>query len=189
VRRSLAVLAGALVLAGCPIPQAVPDYPAGTITPPRILTESLTIQEPIVFVPAGCSSVEPGPGYDLGARLFDSDNIEQVQARWFVNYPDREDYFIQTTIPADPDTFERTVPIFRFHPYGFAPPGQVGPEPHNVAGTIRVVELLVSNRFWDPPQDAPIPFRSPAPNFETQLQRWTFLLVVAGDGDPSCPPP
>jgi hypothetical protein len=187
VRRVLPALAGALVLAGCPIPQAVPDYPAGTITPPRILTDSLTIPEPIVFVPAGCASTEPGPGYDLGARLFDSDNIEQVQARWFVNYPDREDPVIESPIPGDPDAFERTVPSFRFHPYRYAPPQGGGPPPHAVPDTIRVVELLVSNRFFSPPMDAPLPWRSPAPNFETQQQRWTFLLVASGPSDPGCP--
>jgi hypothetical protein len=184
VRIALPALAGALVLAGCPIPQAVPDYPAGTITPPRILTESLTIPEALVFVPANCTSVTPGPGYDLGARLFDSDNIEQVQARWFVNYPDHEDPVIDESIPADPDTFERTVQTFRFHPYAYAPPQLGGSPPHQELGSIRVVELLVSNRFVDP--DGP-PWRSPAPNFETQLQRWTFMLVPKGDEDPACP--
>jgi hypothetical protein len=188
VKITLPALAGALVLAGCPIPQAVPDYPAGTITPPRILTESLTIQEPIVFVPAGCSSTEPGPGYDLGARLFDSNNIEQVEARWFVNYPDMTFPVTDPEIPADPDSFERTVPTFRFHPYEFAPPFGTGlpgdMKPFTEPETIRVVELLVSNRFLEP--DGP-DYRSPAPNFETQLQRWTFMLVAKGDEDPACP--
>jgi hypothetical protein len=187
LKRALPALAGALLLAGCPIPQAVPDYPAGTITPPRILTESVTNPEPIVFVPDGCSSTDPGPGYDLGARLFDSDNIELVQARWFVNYPDREDPVIDIPIPADPDTFERVVPTFRFHPYRYPPPQEGGSAPFNAAGKIRVVELLVSNGFASPPQTAPVPWRSPAPNFEVQLQRWTFLLEASGPNDPDCP--
>lgn len=191
MRRAAAAIAGALLLAGCPLPQPLPDYPPGAITPPRILVESLTIKDPIVFVPAGCSSTEPGPGYDLGARLFDTNNIEQVQARWFVNYPDRLDPVIDAAVPPDGDplVFERTVPPFRFHPYAFAPPQGGGVRPFNAIGSVRVVEILVSNAFFDPPTSAPIPWRSPAANFETQLQRWTFLLVTSDPDADGCPPP
>jgi hypothetical protein len=184
LRRAAASLAGALLLAGCPIPQPLPDYPPGTITPPRILTESLTIQESIIFVPAECTSTVPGPAYTLGARLFDSNNIEQVQARWFVNYPDRVDPVVEASVPpdGDPTVFGREVEPYVFHPYEFAPPQGGGARPFNTPGTIRVVELLVSNAFFDPPGNAPVAWRSPAPNFETQLQRWTFLLVDGSNG-------
>lgn len=194
MRRALAAVAGALLLAGCPIPQPLPDYPAGTIPPPRILTESLTIPEPVIFVPAECTSTAPGPAYTLGARLFDSNNIEQIQARWFVNYPDGgADPHIEAQVPpdGDPTVFARTVEPFVFHPYAFAPPRGGGAPPFNAPNTVRVVELLVSNAFFDPPNEAPIAFRSPAPNFETQLQRWTFVLVDGANGggpaNPACP--
>ncbi len=39
--RTIAAALAALGLAGCPIPQPLPDYPAGTITPPRILVDEL----------------------------------------------------------------------------------------------------------------------------------------------------
>jgi hypothetical protein len=35
IRRALTLFAAA-ALAGCPLPQPLPDYPPGTITPPRI---------------------------------------------------------------------------------------------------------------------------------------------------------
>jgi hypothetical protein len=190
MRRIVAAAAGALLLAGCPIPQPLPDYPPGTITPPRILTESLTIQDPVIFVPANCTSTEPGPAYLLGARLFDSNNIEQVQARWFVNWPDGGgDPFIEASVPPDEDStvFVRTVEPFLFHPYAFAPPAAGGGKPFNAPSTVRVVELLVSNAFFVPADEAPVPFRSPAANFETQLQRWTFLLTSDGPAHPDCP--
>jgi hypothetical protein len=190
VRRAALAVAGALLLAGCPIPQPLPDYPPGTITPPRILTESLTVQDPIVFVPAGCASTEPGPAYALGATLFDSNNIEQVEARWFVNWPDNAAFFLEDPVPpdTDPTVFTRAVQPFVFHPYAFPPP-RTAPtgRPYMTPGTIRVVELLVSNAFFEPPNDAPVPFRSPAPNFETQLQRWTFLLETSAPDAPGCP--
>ena len=41
-RFPVAAAALALALAGCPLPQPLPTYPAGTVTPPRILAASTT---------------------------------------------------------------------------------------------------------------------------------------------------
>jgi hypothetical protein len=48
--------------------------------------------------------------------------------------------------------------------------------PFNEPGTVRVVELLVSNAFHQPEPSVP-PYRQPAANFEVQLLRWVFVLV------------
>jgi hypothetical protein len=214
-RRLLTALAAVALLAGCPIPQPLPDYPAGTITPPRILTESVTVvresdqalmPDGVIFVPANCTSTLPGPGYTIGARLTDPNNIEQVEARWFVNYQAtqipshnaRSEETLQG--PVDATVFERTVTPWTFHPYDYPPPVDgvtpatpcAGPEPGRYcgAGTIRMVELVVSNNFA-PDDTGALPFRSPAKKFETQQQRWTFLFVNSPDPatDPACPQP
>ncbi|HUL60397.1 MAG TPA: hypothetical protein VLU43_14030, partial [Anaeromyxobacteraceae bacterium] len=62
-------------------------------------------------------------------------------------------------------------------------------------GIVHVVELVVSNAF-DPaavPGNSALPYRTALPGFETQVYRWTFLLVNATLTPPStyevvCPP-
>ena len=49
-------------------------------------------------------------------------------------------------------------------------------------GGLHVVELVVSNGFAPDPGPAERPWRSPATNFETQVQRWVFHYVPAGAG-------
>lgn len=106
----LAALALALPLAGCPLPQALPEYSAGGVTPPRILVDeiakatldplgALTTGAPfngnpgngnaIVFVPAFCTTTPPV--YYLWARVVDTNNTESIAARWFVNYDPQSD--------------------------------------------------------------------------------------------------
>jgi hypothetical protein len=193
--RRLAVAAAllALGLAGCPIPQPLPDYPAGTVTPPRIRMDEMipeTDGNPIIFVPAGCATP---PTYTLGGSVSDSNTIERIEARWFVNYDPRYslnyNWLQRSTILPNADTTDliRTVPSFTFTPYDFGPsPGAPSlthsnpPFPED--GVLRVVELVVSNGF-DP---APITTTSELPNkkpsagsskFETQTYRWVFLSV------------
>ncbi len=195
MRIPVAALAAAVVLAGCPLPQPLPDYPAGTITPPRILAASTTSGvESIVPVPAGCTGT--APTYDLDARIFYQDSVT-VEARWFVDYradvPPR--YAIHNPIrevPADPDTLvlERQVPRFTFQPYGFPVPPELGSlAGAKDPGVVHVVELVVSNGF-DPSPTAPQPNRSPAvtdgaARFEIQTYRWVFVNVTGLD----CPTP
>jgi len=189
MRRACLALAGALLLAGCPIPQAVPDYPPGTVTPPRILQASVYPSAPYVLVSSGCAAGNE-PTYEMSAQLFDSNN-EQVVARWFVNY-DSGDPLSQNPIggdhpvpiPTSAADFVRTVPDLPFgrgsgfSPYQYRPAlgtGTLTVPPYVEPGTVRVVELLVSNNFRSEP--AVPPFRQAAVDFEVQLHRWVFVLV------------
>jgi hypothetical protein len=196
VRRA-AALAAATLLAGCPIPQPLPDYPPGTITPPRILSATTTRgAESLIRVPAGCAT---GPSYDLDARIFYPSN-PLLEARWFVDYHAGIDqrFAIQNTereVPADPDPLilERAVPTFTFRPYGYDPASELGlpPDP-KAAGVVHVVELVVSNGF-DPSTEVPEPNRTPAvtadsTRFEIQTYRWVFVNVTPA-GDVPCPTP
>lgn len=185
--RVAAAALAALLLAGCPLPQPLPDYPKGTVTPPRILADEVTVNgdyaagEPIVKVPVGCTGT--APSYILTARLFDSNNLEQVEARWFVDYQATTQRApFTSTVPASADA---TVLLRDVQPFTFEAYNQ-GSTP--VAGEMHVVELVVSNNFASPPETAPLPYRSPAQGFETAVYRWVFLYVdQSAAGAPACP--
>ncbi len=200
-RTSVAAIATTLVLAGCPLPQPLPTYPAGTITPPRILSATTTSWgvDSITPVPAGCATT--APTFPLDASVLYQASVtagERVEARWFVDY--RRDiatrFAIQNSdrdVPPNPDplVLERKVPTFIFAPYGYAPPTELGNiADWSAAGIVHVVELVVSNGF-DTSPTAPQPNRSPgitpdgASQFEIQTYRWTFVNVA---GLP-CPTP
>ncbi len=195
---ALVALACAAALAGCPIPQPLPDYPAGTITPPRILIESVTPSDPVILVGTDCAAGNE-PRFTLSANLYDTNNIEQVVARYFVNYstaalltqnPIGGDRIVEAS--TDPLILDRQVPSWTFPVYGYPPPSGTGTYPgptYNEAGTVRVVDLLVSNNFYDPPDAAVPPYRGAAANFEVQLYRWVFVLVTgtANCGDHTTP--
>ncbi len=200
--RHATALAGALLLAGCPIPQPLPEYSAGTITPPRIVMDDSTSQiaypgTVVLVTPEFCTT--PAPSYALSGALIDANTFEQVSARWFVNYdpvdPALRQWRQQDEIPGlntTPPQTRRTLPTFTFYPYANygrtvagTGNGTNGTEP----GAVQIVELVVSNGF-DPavanPGDpagsgAILPFRSPALGFETQMFRWVFVTT------PSCP--
>ncbi len=200
------LLAGAalvLLLAGCPLPQPLSSYPAGTVTPPRILMDPLLQPESFIRVPSGCPG--SGPAYDLSARLIDADTSETVSARWFVDY-DREDnvrcYLVapQDDILGPGDDAEnptqRAVAPYHFVPYQHPP--VVGGSAADAPGVVHVVEVVVSNRF-DAAADridlcrehtTVYPFRTPASEgdvlFETQTYRWVFVNVPASATVP-CP--
>jgi hypothetical protein len=206
-RLALAAALLALGLAGCPIPQPLPDYPAGTIEPPRIRMDHMvpeTDGNPIIFVPANCVTV--APSYTLGGSISDANTFESVEARWFVNYDPRYPAYFNYlnpwsgTIPPNADTTNliRSVPNFTFEPYNYG--GPPGPEAQTSAnwadpGILRVVELVVSNGF-DPtpittPYDLPNkkPLTSTTKTFETQTYRWVFLSVpdTLHGGQVRCP--
>ncbi|HET8542533.1 MAG TPA: hypothetical protein VFL83_21845 [Anaeromyxobacter sp.] len=216
-RSSVAAMAAAVALAGCPLPQPLPDYPPGTITPPRILVDEIAGNAEVVrFVPAGCAKE---PVYPLTATLNDANTLETVEARWFVNYDARDQLhylaYRDDPIPPDPDplVLTRVVPPadpagnpqpFQFAAYQYPPPHGApalpGP-PWSDAGIVRVVELVVSNGFDPAAVDNPA---SPLPNratltaptvFETQVYRWVFVSVAASvscapdqPGCVTCPP-
>jgi hypothetical protein len=211
VRRAALAAAAALTLAGCPLPQPVPDYPAGTtITPPRILVDRIVVGGfaantlPVILVPAGCPTE---PVYPLGALVSDTTN-RAFDARWFVSYDAEWNYepeLVDTVLPdPNPLVLTRTVPppdpetgaerpfVYRayYHlPPRGAPQPTSGP-PYGEPGLLRVVELVVSNGF-DADTVAPRN-RAPRTAFETQVYRWTFLTVAPSTGacdpaaDPAC---
>jgi hypothetical protein len=178
VSRLVPAAIAALLLAGCPLPQPLPDYPPGTITPPRILQSTVFPSDPVVLAGTGCA---PGdePSFELTARLFDSNNVEQIVARWFVNYkqgtPTEMPILGDIAIPpnGDPNVLERALPAIPFGPGNAFRPDQY--PPFDGVGETRIAELLVSNNFQAEP--ASPPWRQPATNFEVQVHRWVFVLV------------
>jgi hypothetical protein len=188
VRRAVQVLPLlAALLAGCPIPQPLPDYPAGTITPPRIVVDDLLGDGAVTLVPAGCPS-NASPSYPLSASIVDTNTIESVAVRWFVNYDFRAAPWCQiqhdsVILPnGDITNLTRAVPGWTFEPYVHPPPYGTPPlsgPPYSDAGVVRIVELVASNGF-DPgllDTTAPGANRAPKPGFETQYHRWVFLTV------------
>lgn len=193
------IAASWLLLAGCPLPQALPEYSATTVTPPRILVDDQLAPRndafpgAVTLLPANCTSIAP---IFLSARIVDSTTVESVEARWFVNYDHRDPVWsdIQDSafIPpnADATNLTRTVPSFQFDPYRYPPPygtpSLTGP-PYPDAGVLRVVELVVSNGF-DPTVvgTAAGVNRKPKDGFETQSYRWVFLTVPESASVP-CP--
>jgi hypothetical protein len=202
-RRALLALAAAAALAGCPLPQPLPDYPSGTaIPPPRILVDGILLDgasssaRAVVLVPAGCATE---PVYPLTADVLDTNTIETVEAHWFVNYHASSSYIPvkSDTVPPDPDplVLTRTVPPegpFEYRAYYHLPPVGSPPPPgppYDGAGLVRVVELVVSNGFDSTATNWPaatLPNRTPRLSFETQVYRWVFLTVPETTG--SCTP-
>jgi hypothetical protein len=189
--RTAVAIAVSAALAGCPIPQPLPDYPAGTaVTPPRIVVDKIANGETVVRVPAGCAT---HPAFNLDAMLIDVNTIEIVRARWFVNYDPANSSRYRPTDQADipgvnvnPPVTDRTVPTFVFAPYDFPTVDPTFGGTGGVAGTVQLVELVVSNGF-DPSADgvgAALPYRTPLAGFETQVYRWTFLTVP--ESPPGC---
>ncbi len=211
MRRALLVGPSAAVLillaltAGCPLPQPLPEYPKGTVTPPRILMDGMEHGDTVLRVPAGCGT---GPAYDLSASLVDNITSEAVSARWFVDY-DRYNSarcVLATTEsvlvgPGDgaADPTHREVPPYPFAPNDHPAYLGAGGSPSS-AGVVHVVELVVSNRFDNtadsnalcvPGDTGPLPFRTPARDgdvqFETQTFRWVFVSEPFSTELP-CPP-
>jgi hypothetical protein len=188
-RPALALLLGAS-LAGCPLPQTLPEYPtSGTITPPRIQADRVTPVETVLSVDPACAVP---PTFVLGATLVDENTYEKVEARWFVDYdPAKSSVYPVDPIqiiagPADGLTIERRLDDFSFQPYRFDP---LGSElAFRSGGGLHVVELVVSNNFAPespppvPAHDRPwrTPLRTSTQLFETQVQRWVFHYAPGG---------
>jgi hypothetical protein len=161
-------------LAGCPLPQPLTEVAntgqAGT-PPPRILTDSILPSGTMVRVARSCT---PSPSFTLKASVHDDNPLEQIDARWFVDYapdPYNARPYHSDVILAPPDStqVQRAVP----------PLALVFPVPD--AALVHVVELVVSNGFYalDDPA-APLPNRSAQPGYETQIFRWVFEYVDTG---------
>ena len=64
-RATVLALAVLTLLAGCPLPQPLASYPSGTVTPPRILMDTIAYRDTVIQVPAGCTG--SSPSYNLAA--------------------------------------------------------------------------------------------------------------------------
>jgi len=195
---TLALLLGA-TLAGCPLPQALPEYPtSGTITPPRIQSDSLTPVDTVVLVDANCV-LGTNPTFTLSARLVDENTYEKVEVRWFVDYDPTRAASVSPVLPpeiidgpADGATIERSLEDFLFQPYGFDPVGSE--QAYRDGGGLHVVELVVSNNFAPevpppvPAHDRPwrTPLKTATQTFETQVYRWVFHYVPTGTAEARC---
>lgn len=176
-----------LLLAGCPIPQTLPDYPTtGAIAPPRLQSDLVTPVDTVLEVAANCATP---PSFVLTASAVYDDTTKPFDARWFVDYrPDRPQQARDQhadTIPAPTNGVDivRPIPAWTFAPYGFDPGADAAAQQaFRDGGGLHVVELVVSNGFAAGDGPAERPFRSPAPNFETQLHRWVFQYRPAGSG-------
>jgi hypothetical protein len=197
-RCALVLLLGG-TLAGCPLPQSLPEYPtSGTITPPRIQSDNVTPVDTVILVDAGCV-VPPTPVFTLSARLVDENTYEKVEARWFVDYDPERAANVSPVLPpqiidgpADGVTIERPLDDFLFQPYGFDPVG--GELAYRTGGGIHIVELVVSNNFAPevptpvPAHDRPwrTPLKTSTQTFETQVYRWVFHYVPTGTAGARC---
>jgi hypothetical protein len=177
----LTLAALAALLPGCPLPQALPEFPStGAITPPRIRSDLATPTDAVLEVDPACATA---PAYQLSASLVDENTIEPVDARWFVDWrptgPLARDQSRQTIQgPLDGIDTVRTVTPWTFRPYDYDP-GQspVEQAAFRTGGGLHVVELVVSNGFEEDPGPASRPYRSPKAGFETQVLRWVFHYV------------
>jgi len=183
----LALAAASAAGSGCPLPQALPEYPStGTIAPPRILSDRVTPGDSVIEVDPACATLNgTPPSFLLTATLVDEKTLETVDARWFVDYLAGNQARQAPRRPPDVilgpqnglDTL-RTVPAFEFQPNGF------DDQPFRDLGGLHVVELVVSNGFAAEPAAGlpPLarPWRTPADQFETQVYRWVFHYVPGG---------
>jgi hypothetical protein len=191
-RTTPAAILGALglLLAGCPIPQSLPEYPStGKIAPPRIRSDSTTPPDSGVLVAPDCQAGGGAePVFLLSTSLVDENTLEKVEARWFVDYlpgnQAREAVRRSELIDGPLDGLSTTRPVqsFAFHPYGYDPQGSE--QAYRDGGGIHVVELVVSNGFAPEPAAGETaftrPWRTPLPQFETQVFRWVFHYSPGG---------
>jgi hypothetical protein len=176
----LACLLALGLLAGCPLPQTLPEFPdSGTITPPRIRSDEVTPPDSLLVVATDCPAP---PIFELTATVVDENTTEPIEARWFIDYLPAETARAQTvrrdTILGPENGLDRIrpVPVYAFDPYASDPGGVQPPS------GVHVVELVVSNGFAsDQPFPAsPQPNRMPKANFETQVHRWVFHYAPGG---------
>jgi hypothetical protein len=174
--RAAASLVALVALSGCPLPQPVAEVArvdGGTVTPPRIALASVVPADTVIQVSLDC---DPAPLFVLSADIIDDNVLENVDARWFVNYtPDTNGSrpLSREVLPApgDANSTTRALTPLSFAPLDFGA----------AARTVHVVELVVSNGFF--PENTPElaqPNRSTQPGFEAQVFRWVFQIVAEG---------
>lgn len=167
----------ALLASGCPLPQPLSEtvtVDGGTVTPPRIVADSVVPSDTVVQYNADCDG---GASFTIQADLIDENTDESVDVRWFVDYvanagdPHSEPLRTTTLSPPTDATTLRTVPSY--DPF----------DPTGLDGSVHVVELVVSNGFYaqgTEPDGTALPNRTAMPGYETQVYRWIFQKVDSG---------
>ncbi len=164
--------AALLLLAGCPLPQALPETVAGGTGGygPRIAFELVAPQSTFVDVGKTCSAA---PRFDLHATVVDRDQLEAVGARWFVDYHPVSNFGIARADVPSGNTQDFLRPLAAF---SYVLPDWQGP-----VFPAHVVELVVSNGFKDLDLSADaLPNRMPVTGRDTQTFRWVFRYTDAG---------
>ncbi len=186
-RRGLAVAVAGMtaVLAGCPFAQPVPGVSAspdgGTVTPPRIDTQSVLPAGTVLRYETNGTCPNGGPAFSVSANVKDENTDDSVEARWFVDYQPldpRQKLPVVTPPYVSPaqefGVTDRPIPPFVFEPT----------LPWSSEST-HLVELVISNGFAPESPGNVLPYRSPLPGFETQVFRWVF---VPAPGSAACGP-
>jgi hypothetical protein len=188
-RGALALLVG-VALAGCPLPQTLPEYPTTTPYPsPRIIAELAHPYLSLVRVGPSCAGGHAA--FTLSATVGWENVTDPVDVRWFVDYDPNS---TALKIPVSNERLVgtgdvaigslRPVKAWVFDPYASDLPGgsPADQQAFRDAGGLHVVELVVSNNFAPEPA-SPYPNRTPASSprqFETQVYRWVFQYVPTG---------
>ncbi len=180
-RVAIAFPVAAAVLLGCPFAQPVPgvsqESDKGTITPPRIHADAVNPAGTVVPYDTACVG---GALFSVQAEIIDDNTLDIVTARWFVDYdPTIQPRWsrLQEEIslpPAEATQTLRTIAPFDFRPGQF---------PNVYGSALHVVELVVSNNFADVAPEGglpPLPNRTPAQGYETQVFRWVFQPTTGG---------
>ncbi|HZZ84520.1 MAG TPA: hypothetical protein VFE30_08280 [Anaeromyxobacteraceae bacterium] len=174
----LAAGAAGLSLAGCPLPQPLAEVSrvdGGTLTPPRVLSESALPPGPMTLVSKTCAQA---PQFTVQASLVDENVLEPVEARWFLDYSTNPGGYsmlrVDTVAPPEPNAPSQTVRALQ--------PLQLPVPAFDPAAPTHVLEVVVSNGFYASGQEPPgvPPNRSAQPGYEAQLFRWVFTYVDAG---------
>jgi len=167
-----------ILLAGCPLPQAVPSLSGTAAAPPRILQDASLSPAAtrITFDPA-CARPQ---SFDVAATV-EFEAGDAVEFRWFVDYQN-DNQSAWTPIdqgvvqqPAQEPRALRPIPAFAFRPADFG------------SSRVHVLEVSISNGFQGGSQPAlPDPWRTPAAGFRIQSYRWVFEPIPGSGG---CPAP
>jgi hypothetical protein len=163
------------LLAACPLPQPLAEVSVvdgGSVAPPRILVASVLPPQTRIAVSRSCTST---PIFVLQAQVDDPDAVEPVEARWFVDYDVATNVGLATPPQTIPGTGDPAVTV-RPTPASFT----YGVPPVDPANSAHVVELVVSNGFAPAGVTVPLPNRTAASGFETQVFRWIFQYVDDG---------
>lgn len=170
--RPLPIVVVMLALAGCPLPQPLPEVQrtGSTVTPPRILVDTALPADAVVRVRPDCVRGQVIP---FSATLEDLDLDDTVEVRWFVDWSLQRHAPSQIDFP--PASTDATNPLRAVRPLSFEPALDAAD------GAPHVVEMVVSNGFQAVgTAGVALPDRTPLPGYETQVFRWFVMPDAAG---------